>query len=64
MPASLPSQDNPVVAVESPAGLPLIVRFLAVLLLVALGSGISVGYVAWDTAGEALEAATREQLKT
>ena len=64
MSASLPSQDNPAIAVESPAGLPLIVRFLAVLLLVALGSGISVGYVAWDTAGDALEAATREQLKT
>ncbi|MDE0889624.1 MAG: methyl-accepting chemotaxis protein [Phycisphaerales bacterium] len=64
MPASQPSKDNAVDAAETTSGLPLIVRFLAVLLLVAMGSGISVGYVAWDTAGEALEAATREQLTT
>jgi methyl-accepting chemotaxis protein len=64
MPSSQPSNHNAVDSAETTTGLPLMVRFLAVLLLVAMGSGISVGYVAWDTAGEALEAATREQLTT
>ncbi len=64
MPASQSPNDNAAATAETSAGLPLIARFLAVLLLVAIGSGISVAYVAWDTAGEALEAATREQLKT
>jgi methyl-accepting chemotaxis protein len=64
MPASQSSNENAVVTADSPTGQPLIFRFLAVLLLVAIGSGVAVGFVAWDTAGEALEAATRDQLKT
>ena len=51
MPASQSPNDNAAATAETSAGLPLIARFLAVLLLVAIGSGISVAYVAWDTAG-------------
>ncbi len=62
--SSSPSSTPGNTSTTSASGVPLVVRFLAVMLAVALGTGISIGYAAWTTAGDALEAAHREQLTT